>query len=1093
MTQSFTWLHLSDLHVGQDGYQWLWPKAKTAFFDDLPLLLEKSGPLDMVVFSGDLTQRGDVKEFELLRKLLHEIWEAFDKLGSCPQLFTVPGNHDLVRPDADSAMTVALNRWWSEPVVETAFWKDGKNEYRQHVNLALTNYTQWHSSLAADGIPIVNASHGLLPGDSIATIDTHDLKIGVVGLNSAFLNLTKDSAEQKLLLDGRQLLSLTNDDPVRWASTHDLTLLVTHHPPTWLHPTSHQKFLEEIYSTAVFDAHLYGHMHEPNAASNATFGSNPRRYVQAASLFGLEKARDGRVTRMHGYSATRVDLGQREMTWRYWPRTAMLQNDGDRSLVPDYKFKLGSEQCTIESALRKRGDEKSRSQSTELTPTSGVDRPITFDTDKPNSRALENARFALSPAPQYANVMTLQQEICKAAISEQRLAWISAEWGMNAEGFIFSVLRERRPDDCFRLDASSFESSQQFLGQVAEQLGGSFADFCKALAARPQPVLILDDVPLEAASAVLTFSHVVLDYCVGLTLFIVTRGTPRNTVDGLIRLSPLDELETRSYVTDHPAATSEMVEGEAIEAIYRFSEGVPLDIDRAIRRLRIVSIEDLGSAGFLEEGTARAAPEFPAGLVKAVSSVAQAANPFVQRALYLLKILTVLPLGESIRRLKHFDQQIPLFDEQAEELLDRNLVEVRAASVSISGQAASERKKILVAPRPVRDYVRTLMSAEEEEFLTNKAMDLYFGEQWRLGEPKFKKSDSGSVTEEGTVLHNPHTILVKMLDTAVLKRKKDVVDKVVSLCSGYVAALVKADHFRAGMVVSRDILRLLPEDCAQAVKQGFELQLAKCLRMTHSTDEALDILRRLRDSKWDKKHREQVLINLALGLESKNSPEAVTIAGEILELKTDSNAQWQAKGIILSAENSPDKTARLLKLEVDARNNGATMTANNLALDRASNLADTDSAQDVLRQVARTSAETGDLYTSFRAIVDGANLMLNSGGIASTSQVRQLIAAYQYFYSQRNADNLFTKTHRALWGVFEKRADTRSLLRLFRNSSFIWRLNERESQEAIYIKRLINAAKHISGENMLLTDSDTAYFILRLRHTAEGVSAIDET
>jgi outer membrane PBP1 activator LpoA protein len=294
------------------------------------------------------------------------------------------------------------------------------------------------------------------------------------------------------------------------------------------------------------------------------------------------------------------------------------------------------------------------------------------------------------------------------------------------------------------------------------------------------------------------------------------------------------------------------------------------------------------------------------------------------------------------------------------------------------------------------------------------------------------------------------------------------------------------------MVVSRDILRLLPEDCEQAIKQGFELQLAKCLRMTHSTDEALDILRKLRDSKWDKKHREQVLINLALAFESENSPEAITIAREILELKSDSNAQWQAKAIILSAENSPDKTARLLKLEIDARNNGATMTANNLAIDRASNLDDAGEAEDVLRKVAKTAADAGDFYTSFRAIVDGANRVLDSGGTFSTSQVNQLIAAYQYFYSQRNADNLFTKTHRALWGVFEMRKDTRSLLRLFRNSSFIWRLNERENREAIYIKRLMSAAKHISGENMLLADSDTAYFLLRLRHTAKCEPPLDE-
>src|SRR3978361_1640460 len=47
---SFNWLHLSDLHVGMRGQDHLWPNIKSAFFDDLALMHERSGPWQAVFF-----------------------------------------------------------------------------------------------------------------------------------------------------------------------------------------------------------------------------------------------------------------------------------------------------------------------------------------------------------------------------------------------------------------------------------------------------------------------------------------------------------------------------------------------------------------------------------------------------------------------------------------------------------------------------------------------------------------------------------------------------------------------------------------------------------------------------------------------------------------------------------------------------------------------------------------------------------------------------------------------------------------------------------------------------------------------------------
>ena len=59
----FTWLHLTDLHVGMANQDWLWPTLKTLLLDDIEKLHAVTGDWDLVVFSGDLTQRGAKNEW----------------------------------------------------------------------------------------------------------------------------------------------------------------------------------------------------------------------------------------------------------------------------------------------------------------------------------------------------------------------------------------------------------------------------------------------------------------------------------------------------------------------------------------------------------------------------------------------------------------------------------------------------------------------------------------------------------------------------------------------------------------------------------------------------------------------------------------------------------------------------------------------------------------------------------------------------------------------------------------------------------------------------------------------------------------------
>jgi 3',5'-cyclic AMP phosphodiesterase CpdA len=118
---SFSWLHLTDLHLGQSHAKWLWPNVREEFFKDLDDLHSKCGPWNAVLVTGDLTQRGAEEEFNEINHLLGSIWDTLERLGSKPILLAVPGNHDLVRPPARLARQ-ALRRYHATEKARIKFW-----------------------------------------------------------------------------------------------------------------------------------------------------------------------------------------------------------------------------------------------------------------------------------------------------------------------------------------------------------------------------------------------------------------------------------------------------------------------------------------------------------------------------------------------------------------------------------------------------------------------------------------------------------------------------------------------------------------------------------------------------------------------------------------------------------------------------------------------------------------------------------------------------------------------------------------------------------------------------------------------------------
>lgn len=339
----FSWLHLTDLHRGMKKQGWLWPGVREIFFNDLKNLYDKCGPWDLVLFTGDLTQRGSAEEFQKVNEVLGQLWEFFRKLGSSPKLLAVPGNHDLARPSTRDPSVKLLQQWPDQPDIQEEFWDDPGSSYRQVVTQAFKNYTAWWEQQPHK---VKDIKPGILPGDFSAMIKKKRAKLGIVGLNTAFLQLTDEDYKGKLALHSLQFHEACPPDGPKWAKQHHACLLLTHHPPAWLSTNSQEHLYQEITDHGRFAVHLCGHMHKTVYREFSESGNKAQRIWQGRSLFGIAYlGNQQKEQRSHGYTVGRIELHGDKGTLKFWPREARLQGH-DRNIVLDQSVKLTDKQHT---------------------------------------------------------------------------------------------------------------------------------------------------------------------------------------------------------------------------------------------------------------------------------------------------------------------------------------------------------------------------------------------------------------------------------------------------------------------------------------------------------------------------------------------------------------------------------------------------------------------------------------------------------------------------------------------------------------------------------------------------------------------------
>lgn len=248
-------LHLSDIHFRKSEIETAQDPnvhLRNEIVRDVKRQCAMLGHPDIIIVGGDVAFAGDPKEFEFATAWLAELCEACD--GSLDTVFVCPGNHDVVREQADSMLVQLLHKAIKEaddPNAEIARQMRNPDASRLLYE-SLDNYNAFALQFYCD----------LLPPDR--TRARRDLTLGdgstlrLWGLNSAFVSSGSEKAGD-LFVDPASF-QITRHEGV-------VNVVVIHHHLSWLR--QHAQLADHLNDVA--PVQIFGHVHSNRIDMNVDY------------------------------------------------------------------------------------------------------------------------------------------------------------------------------------------------------------------------------------------------------------------------------------------------------------------------------------------------------------------------------------------------------------------------------------------------------------------------------------------------------------------------------------------------------------------------------------------------------------------------------------------------------------------------------------------------------------------------------------------------------------------------------------------------------------------------------------------------------
>ena len=246
------WLHISDFHL-RESEAWSQDAVLAGMIDDIRRYVTERTAFDFVLATGDFAFSGQEAQYVLVETFIDDLAAAINLTRD--KIFCVPGNHDVDRGRQTMCFTGAQRMLQNESDIYSFL---SSEEERETLLARQSNFREFQERcFPAQARAWTDDGLGY-----VSVVDVDDIKIAIVGLNSAWLAEGGASDHGRLLLGECQVTKAI--EIVKQADPH-IVIGMAHHPFALLSefdrsPTQHR--LENA-------CHFFhcGHLHVPDATN----------------------------------------------------------------------------------------------------------------------------------------------------------------------------------------------------------------------------------------------------------------------------------------------------------------------------------------------------------------------------------------------------------------------------------------------------------------------------------------------------------------------------------------------------------------------------------------------------------------------------------------------------------------------------------------------------------------------------------------------------------------------------------------------------------------------------------------------------------
>lgn len=645
-------------------------------------------------------------------------------------------------------------------------------------------------------------------------------------------------------------------------------------------------------------------------------------------------------------------------------------------------------------------------------------------------------------------------------LEHNKVLWLVAPWDCYGDEFL-ATLQKRltvTPGSWLRINFYEYTDFSSLKNSISSCDNFGLDELLEHLKLHESDILVLDNVAFNRSLSGKTY----LEEAISISTLIM-RFSPKTRVVLRSRsicqfppipfeyLSPMDEADCNKFTLRHPLCHHVSEMSLAAGEIYRMSMGSPGVIDNILAKLSYTRLSEVAT----QSSDMAIKNVDPLRISPHLSEKIQSME-YMQPDLHkLLCVFSVFPFGEDITHVRNIFPDAPFYPVQSAELVNMGLL--NAVEHSFFEKENSELPKVIVASSSSVEYVR---SNYPEVFLdlTEKALDLYFGKDWRQGKYKLGPSFSQETLRQYDFsILNATYLLRRILKDAVLAMDSRAIQDALGIINFYTARLDGKCRFREICGFCVMITAILKEVVSYNGAHETLFRYASAMRMLGEYDKSLLLFqflvntpRRLND--------QAARIKLQLSLifdELDDEVSATKYAKEAIEVAAKGPAYYHAKSILLCKSKSKTTKDKLNRLQRKCKSESHFVAANNISIRISTKFDNSEERRELYKRMSSEASQQNDTYNHVKATIRYVELSIRGKHTVSKFSINSLKFCYDYVRSQRLED-LFRSSHESLWKLIEPTADFSVLGRLTMLSSKTFRLLQDEASEAKYINKLLS-------------------------------------